>query len=246
MRVLRLFGWLSDRIGRKKPIVIGYALTLVLLFPLFWGIGRAGQSGARRAPRARPGGRPGPGLQLRSVRRRSRRPHCGQLLDDLSALGIALRPERGAPTLRVSVGGEPLPLGDTPGTIATRAARRSQALAGERGYELAKQVPPLANIARHRAAILVLIGALSGMTYGPVAALLSEMFPPRIRYSSMSIPYHIGTGYFGGFLPLIASYIVALTGDPFAGLWYTGCWWSVALVVAWWGLPVGAAARFCR
>lgn len=56
--------------------------------------------------------------------------------------------------------------------------------------------------------------ALSGATYGPVAALLSEMFPPRVRYSSMSIPYHIGTGYFGGFLPFIASYIVATTGNP--------------------------------
>ena len=69
------------------------------------------------------------------------------------------------------------------------------------------------------------------------------MFPPQIRYSSMSIPYHIGTGYFGGFLPLIAGYIVARTGDLFAGLWYT---W-VLLVVAfagrrWWGLPAGRRA----
>ena len=92
----------------------------------------------------------------------------------------------------------------------------------------------------------MLFGALSGVTYGPVAALLSEMFPPRIRYSSMSIPYHIGTGYFGGFLPLIASYIVARTGDPFAGLWYTWVLLVVALVVAWWGLPSRPAARLCR
>ena len=54
-----------------------------------------------------------------------------------------------------------------------------------------------------------------------LAAMLTELFPPRIRYSSMSIPYHIGTGYFGGFLPFISQYIVAKTGDPFAGLWYT-------------------------
>ena len=51
--------------------------------------------------------------------------------------------------------------------------------------------------------------------------LLSEMFPAKIRYSSMSIPYHIGAGYLGGFLPLIAGYIVAMTGDAYAGLWYT-------------------------
>ena len=55
------------------------------------------------------------------------------------------------------------------------------------------------------------------MTYGPVAALLVELFPARVRYTSMSVPYHIGTGYFGGFLPFISQYIVARTGDPFAG-----------------------------
>ncbi len=83
---------------------------------------------------------------------------------------------------------------------------------------------------------LVALSALSGFTYGPVAALLAEMFPPSIRYSSMSIPYHIGTGYFGGFLPLISSYIVARTGDPYAGLWYTIVVVAIALVVALWGL----------
>ncbi len=85
---------------------------------------------------------------------------------------------------------------------------------------------------------------LSALTYGSVAALLSVMFPPRIRYSSMSIPYHIGTGYFGGFLPLIAGYIVARTGDIFAGLWYTFVLLIVALVVALWGLPSGPPRDF--
>jgi hypothetical protein len=86
--------------------------------------------------------------------------------------------------------------------------------------------------------------ALSGATYGPVAALLTEMFPPQIRYSSMSIPYHIGAGYLGGFLPLIASYINARTGDAYAGLWYT--WGIVAfgLVVALWGLAGGKPRDF--
>ena len=70
------------------------------------------------------------------------------------------------------------------------------------------------------------------MTYGPVASWLVELFPARTRYTSMSIPYHIGTGYFGGFLPFISQYIVARTGDPFAGLWYTVGVVAVALVVA--------------
>jgi MFS family permease len=77
---------------------------------------------------------------------------------------------------------------------------------------------------------------VSGATYGPVAALLSEMFPPKIRYSSMSIPYHIGTGYFGGFLPLVSQYIVARTGDPYAGLWYTFAVVLMALLVTLFGL----------
>jgi MFS family permease len=77
---------------------------------------------------------------------------------------------------------------------------------------------------------IMALTALSGATYGPVAALLSELFPPRIRYSSMSIPYHFGTGYFGGLLPFVGQYIVARTGDPYAGLWYA--WGVVAMALA--------------
>lgn len=77
---------------------------------------------------------------------------------------------------------------------------------------------------------------MSGLTYGPVAALLSEMFPPAIRYSSLSIPYHLGTGYFGGFLPLVSQYINAKTGDPYNGLWYTFAVVAMALLVTWLGL----------
>ena len=80
--------------------------------------------------------------------------------------------------------------------------------------------------------LLVVLMALTGATYGPAASVLAEMFPARIRYSSMSIPYHIGTGYLGGFLPLISALIVAKTGDPYAGLWYTWVVVLVALVVA--------------
>ena len=107
----------------------------------------------------------------------------------------------------------------------------------------ARIMPDTVQIAVIVGAMLVL-AALSGATFGPVAALLSEMFPPRIRYSSMSIPYHIGTGYFGGFLPLIATAIVAETGNPYSGLWYT---WGVvlmALLVSLWGLPSGPPRDF--
>jgi len=87
-------------------------------------------------------------------------------------------------------------------------------------------------------------GMLSALTYGSVAALLSEMFPPKIRYSSMSIPYHIGAGYLGGFLPLIAGVIVASTGNIYSGLWYTWAVVAFGIVVAWWGLPDGPPRDF--
>jgi hypothetical protein len=80
-------------------------------------------------------------------------------------------------------------------------------------------------------AIAIMV-ALSAMTYGQVAAILVEMFPARIRYTSMSVPYHIGSGYFGGFLPLISQYIVVRTGDAYAGLWYTIAVVAMALVVS--------------
>jgi MFS family permease len=154
-----LFGSLSDRVGRKKPIVWGYALTLVLLFPCYWAMGWA-------------------------------------LDPALQAAGADARIVPGARQIAVIVG-----------------------------------------------SILVL-AALSGATFGPVAALLSEMFPPRIRYSSMSIPYHIGTGYFGGFLPLIATAIVHETGNPYSGLWYTWAVVLMALLVSLWGLPSGPPRDF--
>jgi len=68
--------------------------------------------------------------------------------------------------------------------------------------------------------ILFLLVLYVTMVYGPIAAALVEMFPTNIRYTSMSLPYHIGNGWFGGMLPLLATAVVAATGDIYAGLWY--------------------------
>jgi MFS family permease len=235
------FGWLSDRVGRKKPIVWGYAITLVLLFPLFWGMAELANPKLAAASRATPVEVAGPDCHFDPFASQQAT-RCGQLLEDLTALGVRydLRLDS---TLSVTAGGDVLVV-DEP-SWEDRTARRAQVLAWleGHGYDLAKQVPPLANILGI-GAILVVFGALSGATFGPVAALLSEMFPPKIRYSSMSIPYHIGTGYFGGFLPLISGAIVALTGNIFAGLWYTWILLVVAIAVAWWGLPSGPPREF--
>ena len=70
------------------------------------------------------------------------------------------------------------------------------------------------------ALLLTLLVLYVTMVYGPIAAFLVELFPTKIRYTSMSLPYHIGNGWFGGMLPLLATAIVAATGDIYAGLWY--------------------------
>ncbi len=231
-----VFGKLSDRVGRKLPIVLGYALTLVLMFPLFGMIGNAANPGLAAAAARAPVVIAGPDCNYQPFATEQPTP-CGKLLSDLAGVGVSYH-LLSAPTLAVTVGGKPLALGNYPWADKVKRGKALQAALGSFGYDLAKVKPTLANSLKIICALLAMM-VLSGMTYGPVAALLSEMFPPRIRYSSMSIPYHLGTGYFGGFLPLIASYIVAKTGDPYAGLWYTWGVVAVALLVALWGLKGG-------
>ena len=82
--------------------------------------------------------------------------------------------------------------------------------------------------------LVVLIVALiliAAMCYGPLAALMVELFPTRIRYTSMSLPYHIGNGWFGGFLPTVSFALVVYTGDIFYGLWYPVVVTGVSLIV---------------
>jgi hypothetical protein len=80
-------------------------------------------------------------------------------------------------------------------------------------------------------ALLTVLVLYVTMVYGPIAAMLVEMFPTRIRYTSMSLPYHIGNGWFGGFLPTTAFAIVAATGDIYSGLWYPVVIASATLVI---------------
>lgn len=219
-----LFGKLSDRVGRKKPIVVGYILTLLLLFPIFWLIGGAANPHLATAARHAPVVVSGPKCSY-SPFAKKQRDACGELLDILSKKGIPYSTVV-TPVTLVSVGGVP---------VGNPTPERIDAALVANGYLLDPIVPPGRNIVIIVVAIIVL-SALSGATYGPVAALLAEMFPPRIRYSSMSIPYHIGCGYFGGFLPFISQYVVARTGNPYAGLWYTWAVVAIALVVTVLGL----------
>jgi len=80
-------------------------------------------------------------------------------------------------------------------------------------------------------ALLLVLVLYVTMVYGPIAAVLLELFPTRIRYTSMSLPYHIGNGWFGGFLPTTAFAIVAATGDIYSGLWYPLALAAITVVV---------------
>lgn len=235
------WGRISDRIGRKKPIVWGNALALILLFPFFWMIGAFANPGLQTASASAPVAVSGPDCHYNPFAD-AQTTACGKLLEDLSAAGIRYTlGESGA--LSLNVGSQIVPLETYPWNDAPARRAHLQDILTGAGYNFADVVPSLPQILAIIAALLGL-GMLSAMNYGSVAALLTEMFPPKIRYSSMSIPYHLGAGYFGGFLPLISSYIVARTGDAYAGLWYTWVMLAIALVVSAWGIPGGPPREF--
>ena len=228
----------SDRVGRKKPIIIGAIASLVLLFPVFWAIGSLANPGLERSARAAPVTVSGPECEYDPFAEVQASP-CGRALQDLTALGIPYTIDDAA-AAQLAIGSRIYGYEDLPDD--TRRAS-IQSWLETNGYDFTRQTPPLASLVGI-VALLLLLGVLSALTYGSVAALLSEMFPAKIRYSSMSIPYHIGAGYLGGFLPLIAGYIVAMTGNAYAGLWYTIAVVGFGLIVAWWGLPDGPPRDF--
>jgi MFS family permease len=221
-----LFGWLSDKVGRKKLLVGGYAATLLLLFPLFQMMAGAANPALAEASRRAPIVISGPDCSYNPFASGGQATQCGRLLDYFSKKGVYYTKIE-APTTGLSIGG--VRIADTRPSVLDAELQRA-------GYRFDKVTPGL------RDTLVILLGVLTlsllaGVTYGPAAALLTELFPTRIRYSSMSIPYHIGTGYFGGFLPFISQSIIARTGDPFSGLWYTFGVVAVALIVSLIWLP---------
>ena len=221
-----LFGSLSDRIGRKPSIVLGYALTLILLFPLFHLMASAANPDMADAQRRAPVVVSGPDCRYDPFIAGKQKTECAKIVEHLASKGIVYR--------KLATPGTALIVGNRAVTDHSPGGIDAALEAG--GWSVAKVKPSI------RGAVIIvfsvtMLGMLSGMTYGPVAALLAELFPARIRYSSMSIPYHIGTGYFGGFLPLISQYIVARTGNPFSGLWYTFAVVAMALIVTIFWVP---------
>ncbi|RJY08476.1 MFS transporter [Aurantiacibacter aquimixticola] len=234
----------SDRVGRKRPIIVGAIGALALLFPVFWGMGALANPGLADAAERSPVVVTGENCSTDPFAELFDREQsaCGKLLETLTASGVAYTVGEGE-TLGITVGGEAIAIGVD--WLDNGTARRDGLLAAltPYGFDFERQTPPAGSIVGIIALLLVL-AALSALTYGSVAALLTEMFPAQIRYSSMSIPYHIGAGYLGGFLPLISGIIVARSGDVYAGLWYTMAVVAFGVLVAWWGLKGGPPQDF--
>ena len=211
-----VFGWLSDRIGRLKIILAGCAIAAITYFPLFRGLTHYVnpdlEAFAAKNPISVSADQStcnfhifvGPVVEVQRLRSGAGLPdQVGPVVQNHPA-----HPERSQPTWTIG---------------ATKVE----------GWDNAKWqaalMPPRAIRRRPTSAkvnwfmtelILVIMVIYVTMVYGPIAAFLVEMFPTKIRYTSMSLPYHIGNGWFGGMLPLLATAVVAATGNIYAGLWY--------------------------
>lgn len=228
-----LFGWLSDKIGRKTIIMTACILAALTLFPLFKALTHAANPDLARAVREAPVTVLAHGdecsLQFDPIGKNTfDETSCDIAKAYLARNGINYSNiDAPAGTLaEVRIGGgtaitAPDPSAHDEAGLATAIEGFQAEVAGElveAGYpseaDPAKINRPLV------IAIIVAIMLMVTATYAPLAAMLVELFPARIRYTSMSLPYHIGNGWFGGFLPTTAFAMVAATGNIHFGLWY--------------------------
>ena len=236
------FGWLSDRLGRKFVMVGGMALALVLYFPGSHWIAAAANPALVEAQAATPviveTAPKTCSVQFDPVGTAKFTSPCDIAKSVLVTRGISFM-TRTSPdaNTRVVIGTEavPIPSGDGLGSAGLKAlkAKTSAAIGTEL---LAAGYPRNADPARANMTLLIIILLLfvvaATALYGPQAAALVEMFPTRIRYTAMSFPYHVGTGWVGGFLPVTSFSIVAITGNIYAGLWYSVVFTGISVVVS--------------
>ena len=226
------FGWLSDKIGRKRIIMAGCALAAVTYFPLFDGLSRAANPALYEAQATSPvtviADPADCSFQFDPIgRTKFDERSCDIAKSFLARAGVSYsNVEAPAGTVaQVRIGDRILESADpaflTPEERAAEIKRfqdEARAALGAAGYP--EKADPDAINKPLVILILTILVLYVTMVYGPIAALLVELFPTRIRYTSMSLPYHIGNGWFGGFLPTTAFAMVAATGDIYYGLWY--------------------------
>ncbi len=208
------FGWLSDKIGRLKIILFGCLIAAVTYFPLFAGlthyVNPALEQYAEKNPITVAANEADCTFHL-FVGPWSKFSNCDRVKDFLTKQGLSFKSVPAEPGKEVvtTIGSAKID-----GWDQKQLTEVLKQTGYPNGADKSKVNWVMAEI------ILVIMVIYVTMVYGPIAAFLVELFPTKIRYTSMSLPYHIGNGWFGGMLPLTATALVAATGDIYYGLWY--------------------------
>src|SRR5216684_868625 len=217
-----VFGKLSDRIGRKKVILAGCLIAAVTYFPLFKGLTHFVNPALEKYQETTPISVAASDCNFHIfIGPWSRQTACDKAKDFLGKAGLSFTsvPAEAGQDVVTRIGDIELHGWDQP---------KYQAALKATSY------PPKADPSQVNwvmaEIILVIMVIYVTMVYGPIAAFLVELFPARIRYTSMSLPYHIGNGWFGGMLPLLATALVAWSGNIYYGLWYP-IWVSIMTFV---------------
>ncbi|WP_369935150.1 MFS transporter [Xanthomonas tesorieronis] len=226
-----IFGWLSDKIGRKKIILAGCLLAAITYFPIFKGLTHFANPAVEEARQSAPAtvvADPATcSFQFDPIGKAKFTNSCDVAAAALAKAGVPyeIKPAAAGSLALVSIGGTQVPAYEAAGLGKDEAKAKSDAFGKQlKGALTVAGYPEKADPARiNKPMTLLLLWILViyvTMVYGPIAAYLVELFPTRIRYTSMSLPYHIGNGWFGGFLPTISFALVAATGNMYYGLWY--------------------------
>jgi MFS family permease len=236
------FGWLSDRLGRKPVMVGGMLLALVLYFPASHWIADAANPRLVEAQRSTPifvDTNPATcSVQFDPLGTAKFFSACDIAKSALITKGISFM-TRASPdgSTSVVVGTERVPIAGGEGLGGPDLKALKAKTADAIGSELEAAGYPKGADPRHANMTLLIIILLAFVVaatalYGPQAAALVEMFPTRVRYTAMSFPYHVGTGWVGGFLPVTSFALVAITGNIYSGLWYAVVFTGISVVVS--------------
>ena len=242
------FAWLSDKVGRKPVMLFGMILALVAFFPGFQALTKAANPALAEAQASAPvtvvADPATCALQFDPVGKAAFASACDLAKSALSNAGVSYDNVAGAPgqAAVVRIGAVEVASRGAEGLDpdAVKAARtdvetRIKAALVEAGYP-AKADPARMNLGAMFGILMIFIVAATAL-YGPQAAALVELFPTRVRYTAMSLPYNIGTGWVGGLLPAASFALVAWSGNIYFGLWYSVAFTALAAVVALIWLP---------